>query len=251
MWRTLKPFQPSRIELQRLDQRQRRAERARPSPPGPTITAGRSALANASLTSLGQLAEQLEVVADATRTFMPRSTSGPIANILPPLRGTLRRRVLISGASQRGLEPTSSIASACLDPGDGRVERDRRRGCSCRRRARLPPFEQGRPLPFEQRLRRIHGLGVEQVAGDRRDLVPAFFSRLAKRSSASCQLASRSLPFSRTHGRSSRLRTSASAWCRVLSEIHSSLTVLVDCAAGCASPAAGGRRAGCSSRRRP
>ncbi len=55
-------------------------------------------------------------------------------------------------------------------------------------------------------------------------LAPAAFSFLAKRSSASLHEASRSLPFSRTHGRSSRLRTSASTWWRVLSLIHSSFT---------------------------
>ncbi len=55
-------------------------------------------------------------------------------------------------------------------------------------------------------------------------LGPAFFSRLAKRARASCQLPCRSLPFSRTQGRSRRLRTSASTWWRVLSWIHSSFT---------------------------
>ena len=37
----------------------------------------------------------------------------PMAKILPPLRATLRSRVLTSGASQRGLLPISSTASAC------------------------------------------------------------------------------------------------------------------------------------------
>ena len=157
---------------------------------------------------------------------MPRSTSGPIAKTLRALARALRS----AGVDQRrfpaDVRADQQHRVGILDAGDGRVERDR--GEARRRRRSGPvwrPSSRRRALPFEQLLRRIHRLGVEQVAGDRRDACARPSSAAWRTaSSASFQLASRSLPFSRTHGRSSRLRTSASTWWRVLSLIHSSFT---------------------------
>ena len=181
MWRTLKPFQPSRIRLERLDQRQRRAERAgRQARPAPTITAGRSALANASVDRLRKLAEQLEIVADpldlhAEVDFRARSRT-PCRPCARPCAAACA----ISGASQRMLEPTSSTASAFSIPAMVELNATAARLDDVVGQARLPPFEQRRPLPFEQLLRRIHRLGVEQVAGDRRDLAPGLLQPLGE-----------------------------------------------------------------------
>src|SRR5215213_9732653 len=115
VWTTLKPFHPSRISLSGPA-----SASAPPSPPaanapGPTITAGRSAPANASVTAPGRPPSSFRSL-PSHPTFIPRSTSGPSANTLPPLRAALRTRVAISGASQRMLEPTSSTTSAFSMP---------------------------------------------------------------------------------------------------------------------------------------
>ena len=179
VWRTLKPFQPSLIRPSGSTSAsaapsaaRRRARPGRRSPPAARPWRRRR------VTALGSLPSSLRS-SPSHSTFMSRSTSGPIANTLPPLRATLRTRVAISGASQRMFEPTSRTTSAFSMPGDGRVERDRAEAACVVGQARLPPLEQGRPLPFEQLLRRVHGLGVEQVAGDRRDLAARLLQPLA------------------------------------------------------------------------
>ena len=123
VWRTLKPFQPSLIRLERLDQRQRRAERARrQARPAPTITAGRSRLGERVRDRLGQLAEQLEIVAEpfdlhAEVDLRPDGEHlAALARDLADARVDQRRFPADVGADQQD-------DVGILDPGDGRVER--------------------------------------------------------------------------------------------------------------------------------
>ena len=226
VWRTLKPFQPSRISLSEL----RRAPSAAPrasaaSAPAPTMTAGRSALAKASVTSFGSLPSSLrslpiQLDPHAEVDFRPDGE-----DLRRPCAATLRSRVLISGASQRRLEPTSRMTSALSMPAivelkftAPRLDWCHRSGRSGALRAGSSPAPPAAPWPHTWSRHR-----AGRRRSPRRSRPP---SSAARRTvpAPRVQLASRSLPFSRTHGRSSRLRTSASTWWRVLSLIHSSFT---------------------------
>ena len=224
MWRTLKPFQPSLMRPSGST-----SASAAPSPPAasappPTITAGRSALANASVDRLGQLAEQLEIVAEPL-DLHAEIDLGPDREDL----AALARDLADAGGDQRrfpadvGADEQDRVRA--LDAGDGRVEVDRGEAGRVVGEAGLAALEQGRA----QRLRAASSphTSSRRRPGRRRPPRPSRRPSSAARrrsASASFQLASRSLPFSRSQGRSSRLRTSPSTWWRVLSLVHSSFT---------------------------
>ena len=214
---------------ERLDQRQRRAERRRPrarrgrrSPPAAR------ALANASLTALGSLPSSFRS-SPSHSTFIAEIDLGPdrehlaaLARDLADARGDQRRFPADVRADQQH-------RVGALDAGDGRVERDRGQARALVGQARSAALRAGfDPCPSSSFFAAYMVSASSRSPAIAATLAPAFFSRLANSSSASAQLASRSLPFSRTHGRSSRLRTSASTWCRVLSLDPLLVHVLVD-----------------------
>ena len=194
-------------EAERLDQRQRRAEaagRERARADDHRRPLGRGERLGH---RLGQLAEQFEVVAEPFGVEREIDL-GPDGEDL----AALARDLAQAGVDQRrfparvGADQQHRIGM--LDAGDGRVERDRGQVRHVVVEAGLPAFEQRRALLAQQRLG--GDTSSRRRAGRRRwrrRSIPAAFSFLANRSSASLQLASRSLPFSRTHGRSRRLRT--------------------------------------------
>ena len=124
MWTTLKPFQPSRIELERLRQRQRGAQRAggqrtraddhrRPLGRGEGVRH-----------RLGQLAEQLQIVAEPF-DLHAEVDLGPDREDL----AALARDLADAGGDQRrfpaDVRADQQHGVGILDAGDGRVERHR------------------------------------------------------------------------------------------------------------------------------
>ena len=85
VWMTLKPFQSGLISPSGSTSASAAPSAPDASAPGPTITAGRCALANASRTALGSLPSSLRS-SPSHSTRIARSTSGPIPKILPPVR---------------------------------------------------------------------------------------------------------------------------------------------------------------------
>ena len=169
MWSTLKPFQPSRTSFNVSASLERRSERAlgKRSPADDHRRPLR--ILERVRGRLGQFADQREIVAEpfdleAQIDLRPDAEHlRPAPHRLAQPRVDQRRFPARVGADQQD-------RIRRLDPGDGRIERHRGEVGDVIIEAGLAPFEQLRPLPFEQRLRRIHRLGVEQVAGDRRDL---------------------------------------------------------------------------------
>ncbi len=180
------------------------AERARPAPaprrappaasaPAPTITAGRSAAANASATCFGSLPSSLRS-SPSHSTFMPRSTLradaehlAALARDLADARGDQRRFPAEVGADQQD-------HVRVLDAGDGRVEIRPRRGCSRRRPARsAAPRAGSSPAPASSFFAAYIVSASSRSPAIAATFAPAFFRRLAKICSASSQLASREL----------------------------------------------------------
>ena len=180
MWSDVEAVPAVADQLERLGQRQRRAERARrqraraddhrrplrhPRTRRPTAL---GSLPSSSRSSPSHSTLHAEV------DFRPDGEHlGALAHRLAQPRVDQRRFPARVGADQQD-------RVGILDPGDGRVERHRGEARDVIVEPGLPPFEQARPLPCEQRLRRIHRLGVEQIAGDRRDLRPGLL-QLARR----------------------------------------------------------------------
>ena len=117
---------------------------------------------------LRQLAEQLQVVAEPF-DLHSEVDFGPDREDL----AALARDLAHAGGDQRrfpaDVRADQQHRVRALDPGDGRVERDRAQARRVVGEPRLAPFQQVRALALHQLPRRIHRLGIEQVAGDRRD----------------------------------------------------------------------------------
>ena len=135
-------------------------------------------------------------------------------------------RALSTGASQRGLAPTSRQASACSMPGDRRVEQIAGAPASgSSLRAVLAAVEVGRAQRRHQVLERGHRLGVAQVAGDRRRCASgAAASGLGDRLERLAPARRLQLAVPADIGLVEPLARSPSQTKRVLSEIHSSFT---------------------------
>ncbi len=189
VWRTLKPFHPSLMSPSGFTNASAAPSPPAASAPGPTITAGRSALANASVTSLGSLPSSFRS-SPSQWTFIPRSTSGPMANTLPPLRTTLRSRVAISGASQRMLEPTSSTASALSIPAMVELNATARRLLVSYVSPVCRPSSRFDPCPSSSFFAAYIVSASSRSPAIAATFAPAFLSRLANTCSASGQLAS-------------------------------------------------------------
>ena len=165
----MKPFQPSFIRPERTDERQRGAERsgterARSDDHGRTLRRGECVHY-----LLGQLAEQLEIIPQPL-DLHSEIDLGPDAKHL----AALARDLADAGGDQwrfpADVRTDQQDHVGAFDPGNRRVERDRRHARAVVGQAGLPPFEQVGALGSKQCLGGIHGLGVEQVAGDRSDL---------------------------------------------------------------------------------
>ena len=117
-----------------------------------------------------------------------------------PFSQRLRMRALSTGASLRGLEPTISSASACVDAGDRRVEQI---GGAAEARIELGPVlaavEIDAPSALDEQLQREDFLDArrDRRRARRSSRLRRLRSWRRRRAKASCQEAGRSLPFSR------------------------------------------------------
>ena len=152
----------------------------------------------------------------------------PMGKLLA-LRQRLRMRALSTGASRRGLAPTSRSASALVDPGDGGVEQIGRAAAASDRAPRRPGGNRGWSTP--SRVIRSLSAKISSTAARsptmRADRARAWprFTLAAIAAKASLQVAGRKLAVLAHIGLVEPLRAQArrQTW-RVLSEIHSSLT---------------------------
>ncbi len=172
-----------------------------------------------------------------------RARPSPIGQ--PPSSQRLRMRAFSTGASRRGLLPTSRIASASSIPAIARVEQVELAPRRIERRAVLPAVEIGRAERRHEVLQRQHALRVAQVAGDRADplarqaLQPVRDRLERLRPGRRPQLARRAAPTACPAAAASA-RPSRSATCRPATPRSRPRW----CAAGCASPRSRGCRPG-------
>ena len=135
------------------------------------------------------------------------------------------RRALRTGASSRGLVPTSRMTSAfsmpCSDELNSQLSRAPSPSVipSCRQSRLVTPSPPNRSSAAFMDSASCRSPAITPIRSG-----AVAFTRAATASSASPQLAGLSLPSTRTNGWSSRWRLRPSTAKRVLSEIHSSLT---------------------------
>ena len=250
VWRTLKPFQPSRTSLSDFTRPSAAPRAFAASAPAPTMTAGRSASGEGVRDLLRKLAEQLEVVADPAD---PHAEVGlrPDGEDLRALALRLAEPHVDQRRFPARVRPDEQDRIRILDARDGRIEVHRREARDVIGQPRLAAFEQGRALPCQQCLCRVHRLGVEQVAGDGRDararrlqLLGEQVERLAPRSLAQLALLAHPRPVEPVADQ----RVDVVA--RLVADpllVH----VVVDAREDAHDLRAGGRRSGCSTRPRP
>ena len=128
---------------------------------------------------LGQLGEQRQIIAQPF-DLVGQIDFGPDREHLRPAAN----RLADAGVDQRrfpaGVRSNQQHHVGVLDLGDRRVEPHRGERCHVIVEPGLTPFEHGRSRAGQQRLRGVHRLGVEQVAGDRRDLLAGLLEALGE-----------------------------------------------------------------------